>query len=93
MSGPRVADECRKTPAERTDNWGRGTTLPDVGKLYSYDVKGRSGWLARYVKQVDADEATVRFYQEVFDGGGRLRDVHEKFPVDLGHRKMMDEES
>jgi hypothetical protein len=49
--------------------------------------------LTRYVKQVDADEATVRFYQEVFDGDGRLRDVHEKFPVDLGHRKMMDEES
>ena len=60
---------------------------------YTYDVKGRSGWLARYVKQVDADEATVRFYQEVFDGDGRLRDVHEKCPVDLGHRKMMDEES
>jgi hypothetical protein len=31
------------------------------------------------VKQVDAEEATVRFYQEVFDGDGRLRDVHEKF--------------
>jgi hypothetical protein len=72
---------------------GAWRDLPDGGKLYSYDVKGRSGWLARYVKQVDADEATGRFYQEVFDGDGRLRDVHEKFPVDLGHRKMMDEES
>ena len=42
-------------------------------------MKGRSGWLARYVKQVDAEESTVRIYQEVFDGDGRLREVHEKF--------------
>jgi hypothetical protein len=82
--------------AKRRQNerkFGTWRDLPHGGRLYSYDVKGRSGWLARYVKQVDADEATVRFYQEVFDGDGRLRDVHEKFPVDLGHRKMMDEES
>lgn len=67
--------------------------LPGGGRLYSYDVKGRSGWLARYVKQVDAEEVTVRFHQEVFDGEGRLRHVHEKFPVDLGHRTVTDEES
>ena len=82
--------------AKRRQNerkFGTWRDLPDGGRLYAYDVKGRSGWLARYVKQVDADEATVRFYQEVFDGDGRLRDVHEKFPVDLGHRKMIDEES
>ena len=48
---------------------------------------------ARYVKQVDAEESTVRFYQEVFDGDWRLRDVHEKFPADLGHRKVTGEES
>ena len=82
--------------AKRRQNerkFGLWRDLPDGGRLYPYEVKGRSGWLARYVKHVDADEATVRFYQEVFDGDGRLRDVHEKFPVDLGHRKMMDEES
>jgi len=38
-------------------------------------------------------ESTVRFYQEVFDGDGRLREVHEKFPADLGHRKITGEES
>ena len=82
--------------AKRRQNerkFGTWRDLPDGGRLYLYDLKGRSGWLARYVKQVDADEATVRFHQEVFDGDGRLRDVHEKFPVDLGHRKMTDEES
>ena len=59
----------------------------------SFEVKGRSGWLARYVKEVDAGELTVRFYQEVFDGEGRLREIHEKYPVDLGHRQVEGEES
>ena len=30
----------------------------------------------RYVKEVDDAESTVRFYQEVYDSGGRLREVH-----------------
>jgi hypothetical protein len=47
----------------------------------SYEVKGRSGRLAKYVKEVDAEESTVRFYQEVFDADGRLCEVHEKYPV------------
>ena len=29
--------------------------------------------------KVDAEESTVRFYQEVFDGDGRLREVHRSF--------------
>jgi hypothetical protein len=55
-------------------------------------VRGRSGWFARYVKEVDAEEQTVRFFQEVFDADGRLREVHEKYPVDLGHRKLQNED-
>ncbi len=61
--------------------------------MYSFEVKGRSGWRARYVKEVDAEELTVRFYQEVFDGEGRVRETHEKYPVDLGHRQVEGEES
>jgi len=45
------------------------------------------------VKEVDKEESTVRFYQEVFDADGRLREVHDKYPVDLGHRKVYGEES
>ena len=67
--------------------------MPNGGRLYSYEVRGRSGWRARYVKEVDADEVTVRFYQEVFDAEGRLREVHHKYPVDLGHHKVEGEES
>jgi hypothetical protein len=73
--------------------FGTWADLPNGGRRYSFEVKGRSGWYARYVKEVDADESTVRFYQEVFDSGGRLREIHEKYPVDLGHSKVLDEES
>jgi hypothetical protein len=51
-------------------------------------VQGRLGWKARYVKEVDADEVTVRFYQEIYDGTGRLVEVHLKYPDDHGHQKV-----
>lgn len=76
--------------AKRRQNerkFGTWRELPDGG------VKGRSGWLAKYVKEVDPEESTVRFYQEVLDGDGCLREVHEKFPADLGHRKVTGKES
>jgi hypothetical protein len=52
------------------------------------DVLGRQGWKARYVKEVDADEVTVRFYQEIYDGTGKLVEVHHKYPVDHGHQTV-----
>jgi hypothetical protein len=45
------------------------------------------GWRARYLKEVDADEKTLRFSQEIYDAERRLVEVHEKFPIDRGHRK------
>ena len=45
-------------------------------------------WKARYVKEVDALEETVKFYQEIYDGEGNLIETHEKFPADKGHRKV-----
>lgn len=35
-------------------------------------------------------EETIKFYQEVYDDKGNLIEIHEKFPVDKGHRKMGD---
>ena len=57
------------------------------GRRYWFEVAGRRGWKARYVKEVDADENTVRFWQEIYDEQGRLAEVDHKFPVDEGHRK------
>lgn len=53
MDGQKRAQNERKFEA-----W---EALPDGGRRYWVDVKGRSGWRARYVKQVDREEATVRF--------------------------------
>jgi len=62
--------------------------LPNGGRRYWLDVIGRQGWTARYVKEVDSEEATVRFYQEVYDQTGNLIEVHYKYPEDQGHRKV-----
>ena len=51
------------------------------------DIAGRQGWRARYVKEVDEHETTLRFYQEIYDELGELAEVHEKYPVDKGHTK------
>ncbi|OFW16663.1 MAG: hypothetical protein A3H29_13605 [Acidobacteria bacterium RIFCSPLOWO2_02_FULL_67_21] len=62
--------------------------LPGGGRRYWFDVKGRAGWSARYVKAVDGSETTVKFYQEVYDGNGQLREIHHKYPMDLGHQQV-----
>ncbi|MEX2662179.1 MAG: hypothetical protein WD227_09620 [Vicinamibacterales bacterium] len=80
---------------KREQNERKFGTWADVsggGRRYSYDVKGRSGWWARYIKEVDHEESTMRFFQEVYDGAGRLREVHPKYPVDLGHQQVTGEE-
>ena len=62
--------------------------LPGGGRLYRRVITGRSGWRAVYCKEVDSNESTQRFWQEIFDEEGRLREIHEKFPVDRGHRQV-----
>ena len=52
------------------------------------DVWGRVGWKARYVKEVDENEVTVRFYQEIYDEMKKLVEVHHKYPIDQGHQKV-----
>jgi len=51
-------------------------------------VAGRYGWRARYLKEVDANETTLRFWQEIYDVQGILLEIHEKYPVDTGHRRI-----
>jgi hypothetical protein len=65
--------------------------LPGGGRRYWLEVMGRSGWKARYVKEVDAEERTLRFYQEIYNERGELVEIHEKYPIDKGHRKIKGE--
>ena len=62
--------------------------IPDGGRRYWYDVPGRTGGRARYVKDVDANEVTVRFVQEIYNERGELVEVHQKYPEDLGHQAV-----
>lgn len=57
------------------------------GRRYWIDIPGRQGWRARYLKEVDASETTLRFWQEIYDEKGELSETHEKYPLDKGHRK------
>lgn len=63
------------------------TATTDGGRVYRLDIPGRHGWSARYLKQVNADETTLRFWQEIYDEAGTLVENHQKFPVDTGHQK------
>ncbi|OGA54602.1 MAG: hypothetical protein A3F74_22425 [Betaproteobacteria bacterium RIFCSPLOWO2_12_FULL_62_58] len=76
--------------SNRTQNekkFGRWEKLPNGGRRYWLDVPGRQGWRARYLKEVDANEMTLRFWQEIYDERGKLAEIHEKYPVDKGHQK------
>ena len=75
------------TRTQNEKKFGNWDELPDGGRRYRPDVAGRSGWLARYLKEVDAEDTTLRFWQEIYDDQGRLVEVHEKYPLDKGHQK------
>jgi hypothetical protein len=76
---------AREQNERKFPNWEE---LPEGRRRYWLDIPGRHGWRARYVKEVDADENTLRFYQQIYDGDGKLVEVHEKYPVDRGHQKV-----
>ena len=57
-------------------------------RIYSFEIKGRQGWKALYLKEVNSAEITLRFWQEVYDENNILREIHEKYPVDKGHKKL-----
>jgi hypothetical protein len=76
------------TRAQNEKKFGNWSELPGGGRRYWLDVLGRMGWRARYVKDVDSEETTVRFCQEIYEDQGALVEVHEKYPVDTGHKKV-----
>jgi hypothetical protein len=59
-------------------------------------VAGGTIWIRRgdsagglvIFKEVNPDETTVRFWQEIYDDTGKLVEIHEKFPLDKGHKKV-----
>ena len=80
-----MSEQRRRQSEKKFGSWEE---LPSSGRRYWYEVTGRHGWKARYVKEVDAGEKTLRFYQEIYDDAGELVEVHHKYPVDTGHKKV-----
>ena len=76
------------TRAQNEMKFDQWEELAGGGRRYRLDVRGRLGWLARYVKEVDGSETTMRFWQEIYDDQGKLLEIHEKYPVDKGHQKV-----
>jgi len=60
----------------------------DGGRIYSFEVAGKLGWKAIYLKEVNSEETTIKFWQEIYDEYNNLREIHEKYPVDKGHKKL-----
>ena len=73
----------RKLNERKFDNW---QDLPKGGRKYWFEIRGKIGYLARYVKEVDKEEKTICFYQEIYDSKGKLVEIHRKYPVDEGHK-------
>ncbi|HMB45019.1 MAG TPA: hypothetical protein VKL21_04270 [Candidatus Methanoperedens sp.] len=82
-------DELKRKINER--KFGSWEDLIGGGRRYSYKVEGRHGWTACYVKEVNQMEETLRFCQEIYDGNGNLVEIHEKYPDDNGHKKIIED--
>ncbi len=81
-------DEQKRSKNEhKFENWQE---LSNGGRRYWLNVDGRFGWVARYIKEVDADEKIIRFHQEIYNEKGELVEIHQKYPEDKGHQKVME---
>lgn len=76
------------TRTQNEKKFGNWDQLPAGGRRYWLDVPGRFGWRARYLKEVDAQETTLLFWQQIYDDNENLVEVHQKYPVDTGHKKV-----
>jgi hypothetical protein len=78
--------------SKRRGNERKFTRWPEGGRRYVFEVQGKRGWSARYIKEVDSNEETTRFYQEIYNARGVLVEIHEKYPENKGHRVIAEAE-
>ncbi|MDX2003072.1 MAG: hypothetical protein SFW35_11605 [Chitinophagales bacterium] len=75
----------RKQNENEFEHWEE---LPEGGRKYWFDTKGKTGGFARYIKTVNREELTISFVQEIYNASNELVEIHEKYPVDKGHIKL-----
>jgi len=78
-------EKKRKANETEFDLW---TDNDMGGRIYYFEINGKLDWKAKYLKEVDKNEITIRFWQEIYDERNILREIHEKYPVDKGHKKI-----
>ncbi len=57
------------------------------GKIYYFEINGKFVWKAKYLKELDGNEITIRFWQEIDDERNILREIHEKYLLTRGIKK------
>ena len=74
--------------------WQPVTKMRNVSRTGScyLTVDGVVSGFQRMIKIVNRDEITLQVIQEIYDNEGRLIERHQKYPVDTGHQKLVDEE-
>jgi hypothetical protein len=70
-------------------NFGKWIETDRRGRIYFFEVKGKLGWKAKYLKEVDNNEVTIKFWQEIYNENDLLVEIHEKYPIDKGHIKTI----
>ncbi len=66
--------------------------LPGGRRRYWMDRRGASSGFQRMIKVVDSDEITLQVVQEIYNDDNVLIERHQKYPIDTGHEKLVDEE-
>ena len=77
--------------ASRTANENRfkqWSITENKGRLYCRKVIGKQEWYALYYKEVNANEETIRIWQEIYNSNNQLIEIHYKYPEDKGHQKI-----
>lgn len=79
----------RKVKERKFSNWEES----ENGRLYCFEIEGKYGWKAKYLKLVDENDTTLKFWQEIYDNLGKLVEVHEKYPINKGHVKLSNDDN
>ena len=68
-----------------------GKNYPMGAGAISLIAKAGLGY-QRIVKIVDTNEQTILLLQEIYNDANILIERHQKFPVDTGHERLVNEE-
>lgn len=79
----------REQNERRFKNW---ENLPGGGRRCWADRKRAVSGFQRMIKVVDANGITLQLVQEIYNDDNVLIERHQKFPIDTGHEKLVDED-